>query len=184
MIKSILLYAFLIIPMIILGQETKSKIPNFSAKSESGKTWNSEDINSDFLVVYFYPAAMTGGCTKQACSYRDDKTSFDELDATIIGISGDEFKNLAYFKEAYELNFDLISDSDGNISKLFGVPSKDGGTISREINGENLLLSRNITTPRWTFVLNKNREIIYKNSQVNASEDSKKVLEIIKNYKE
>lgn len=159
------------------------KVPEFSGIDDTGANWKSSTVKSDFLVVYFYPAAMTGGCTAQACAYRDDKATFDKLGATIIGISGDEVKNLKQFKEAEQLNFPLISDSKGDISKTFGVPTKEGGSITREIAGENYLFSRGITASRWTFVLDKNRKIIYKNSEVNAAEDSKKVLEVIKNYK-
>lgn len=156
------------------------KIAPFSSLDDSGKTWKSSNVKSDFLVVYFYPAAMTGGCTKQACAYRDNKDSFDKMDVSIIGVSGDEVEGLKHFKESYQLNFPLLSDSKGTISKLFGVPTTEGGTINKEFNGENFLLVRGITTPRWTFILNKERKIIYKNASVNASDDSEIVKEIIK----
>jgi peroxiredoxin Q/BCP len=158
------------------------KVDKFSALDDQGNTWKSSDVTSDFLVVYFYPAAMTGGCTKQACAYRDDKASFDKMSVSVIGVSGDEVKNLQYFKEAYQLNFPLLSDNEGAISKIFGIPTKNGGEITREIGGQDLLLIRGITTPRWTFVLDKNRSIIYKNAEVNAAEDSKKVKAVIQHY--
>lgn len=157
-------------------------VANFSALDDEGNVWKSANVKTDFLVVYFYPAAMTGGCTKQACAYRDDKASFDKLGVTVVGVSGDEVKNLQYFKEAYQLNFPLLSDNEGNISKIFGIPTNTGGEITREIGGENLLLVRGITTPRWTFVLDKNKKIIYKNAEVNANEDSKNVKEAIEHY--
>jgi len=163
---------------LIIGDE----VPEFSGLNDQGILWKSSQIKTDFLVIYFYPAAMTSGCTKQACSYRDNKAIFDKMGVTIIGISGDEVENLKYFKESYHLNFPLISDNNGNISKIFGVPTNEGGSITREIGGENYLFTRGITTPRWTFVLDKYRKIIYKNSEVNAIEDSKKVQEIITNY--
>ncbi len=159
------------------------KVSEFSGTDDTGANWKSSTVKTDFLVVYFYPAAMTGGCTAQACAYRDDKASFDKMGATIIGISGDEVKNLKFFKESSQLNFPLISDSKGDISKTFGVPTKEGGSITREIAGENFLLVRGITASRWTFVLDKNRKIIYKNAEVNAADDSKKVIEVIKKYK-
>lgn len=162
--------------------EKGDTVANFSALDDEGNVWKSANVKTDFLVVYFYPAAMTGGCTKQACAYRDDKASFDKLGVTVVGVSGDEVKNLQYFKEAYQLNFPLLSDNEGNISKIFGIPTNKGGEITREIGGENLLLLRGITTPRWTFVLDKNRKIIYKNAEVNAAEDSKNVKEVVENY--
>ena len=159
------------------------KVSEFSGTDDTGANWKSSTVKTDFLVVYFYPAAMTGGCTAQACAYRDDKATFDKLGATIVGISGDEVKNLKVFKESSQLNFPLISDSKGDISKTFGVPTKEGGSITREIAGENYLFARGVTASRWTFVLDKNRKIIYKNAEVTAADDSKKVMEVIKNYK-
>lgn len=179
-----ILFAFFIsISLFAQENDSLTKIGEFSATDDQGNIWKSSNVSTDFLVVYFYPAAMTGGCTKQACAYRDDKSTFDELGITVVAVSGDEVKNLAYFKDAYQLNFPLLSDNDGKISTIFNVPTRDGGSINREIGGEQLLLTRGITTPRWTFVLNKNREIIYKNAEVNASEDSRKVKEVIEKYK-
>lgn len=186
--KIIIIITLLTLTISTMAQNEKElkigdQVPEFSGIDETGTNWKSSSVKTDFLVVYFYPAAMTGGCTAQACAYRDDKATFDKMDATIIGISGDEVKNLKYFKEAEHLNFPLISDSKGDISKTFGVPTKEGGSITREIGGENLLLVRGITASRWTFVLDKNRKIIYKNAEVNAAEDSKKVMEVIEKYK-
>lgn len=186
--KTSSIIALLTLTIAVMAQNTNElnigdKVPEFSGIDDTGANWKSSTVKSDFLVVYFYPAAMTGGCTAQACAYRDDKTAFDKLGATIVGISGDEVKNLKIFKEADQLNFPLISDTQGVISKKFGVPTKDGGEITREIAGENFLLVRGITASRWTFVLDKNRKIIYKNAEVNAAEDSKKVMEVIKKAK-
>jgi peroxiredoxin Q/BCP len=157
-------------------------VADFSGKDDSGADWDSASIDSDYLIVYFYPAAMTGGCTKQACAYRDNKADFDKMNATVIGVSGDEVSNLKHFKNTYQLNFPLLSDDTGQIAKTLGVPARDGGSINKEIDGENFLFVRGITTPRWTFVLDKNRKIIYKNTQVNASEDSATIMAVIKNH--
>jgi peroxiredoxin Q/BCP len=178
----------LILTISVMAQKSNElkigdQISEFSGIDDTGANWKSNQVKTDFLVVYFYPAAMTGGCTAQACAYRDDKATFDKIGATIIGVSGDEVKNLKYFKESSHLNFPLISDSDGVISKTFGVPTKEGGSITKEIEGENYLFSRGVTASRWTFVLDKNRKVIYKNEEVNAAEDSKKVLEVIKKDK-
>jgi thioredoxin-dependent peroxiredoxin len=186
--KFTIILALLTLTISVMAQNVNElkigdKVSEFSGIDDTGANWKSSTLKSDFLVVYFYPAAMTGGCTAQACAYRDDKATFDKLGATIVGISGDEVKNLKVFKESSQLNFPLISDSKGAISKTFGVPTKEGGSITREIAGENFLLVRGITVSRWTFVLDKNRKIIYKNAEVNAAEDSKKVMEVIKNYK-
>ncbi len=183
--KLLSLTALLFISFLSNAQELQlgDRVPAFSATDDAGNKWDSSNVTSEFLVVYFYPAAMTSGCTKQACSYRDDKATFDKLGVQIIGVSGDEVKNLKHFKNTYQLNFPLLSDTKGTIAAIFGVPTRKGGTISREINGENFLLTRGITASRWTFVLDKNMKIIYKNNQVNASEDSQNVKQLIKTYK-
>jgi len=158
------------------------QISNFKSISDNGKPWALNTVKSDFIVVYFYPAAMTSGCTKQACEYRDNKTTFDKMSVTVIGISGDEPKNLQYFKDTYDLNFTLLSDKEGSIAKKFGVPLRDGGSIDREIQGEQISLFRGVTPKRWTFILDKDRRIVYRNDAVNASEDSKTVQQFIEDY--
>lgn len=154
----------------------------FSAMADNGTMWKAADmLGKKNLVVYFYPAAMTGGCTKQACAYRDDLTKLDSLDAVIVGVSGDAVKNLQLFKEAHKLNFTLLSDPDGKIAGLFGVPNSKGEkTIEREINGIKYDLTRASTSSRWTFVLDKKGKVVYKSTEVNAAEDSKAVLEVLK----
>lgn len=153
----------------------------FSATADNGETWNASDVlGKKNLVVYFYPAAMTGGCTKQACAYRDDLSKLDSLDAVVVGISGDEVKNLQLFKEAHNLNFTLLSDPDGKVAELFGVPNtKLEKTVEKEINGIKYLLTRESTSSRWTFVIDKKGKIVYKSTQVNAAEDSKAVINVL-----
>lgn len=159
------------------------KLPRFSLLDDSGMYWNSTNATGRFLVVYFYPAAMTGGCTKQACAYRDRQEVYQSMNISVVGISGDEVENLARFKKAYELNFPLLSDGSGEIAELFGVPSRKGKkTIKRDFNGFEVLLKRNSTAARWTFVFNREGQLIYKNDEVKAAQDSKVVEKVIKNY--
>jgi peroxiredoxin Q/BCP len=162
--------------------EIGAKAPSFEATDDEGNTWSSDKyIGKSVLVVYFYPAAMTGGCTKQACSFRDDKTQLEEMGATVIGVSGDEVENLKYFKEAHDLNFTLLSDPEGTIARKFGVPMKEGGSIVRSIGGSDITLQRGVTTSRWTFIVDKDGSVVYKNTEVNAQEDSKNVIEALQN---
>jgi peroxiredoxin Q/BCP len=131
--------------------------------------------------VYFYPAAMTGGCTKQACAYRDLKTEIESADAVVVGVSGDNVEGLKIFKKANDLNFTLLSDEKGEIAQKFGVPTREGGTITREIDGKSFDLVRGTTASRWTFIIDKQGKIVYKNEQVEASKDTEEVLSFIKN---
>jgi peroxiredoxin Q/BCP len=162
--------------------EKGDRVPDFTAKDENGKEWKLSDQRSDYLVVYFYPAAFTGGCTKQACSYRDYHQQYENLGATIIGISGDDFQNLGAFKSHHDLNFTLLSDPEGKIAGLFGVPTRDGGSIEKDLDGKTLQLNRGVTSSRWTFVLDVNGKLIYKNEQVSASTDPETVLEFIQTH--
>ncbi|MEX0983020.1 MAG: peroxiredoxin [Bacteroidales bacterium] len=164
------------------GLDVGDKVTNFEATADNGKTWKSKKfIGKKNLVVYFYPAAMTGGCTKQACAYRDAMDDLSSVDAEVVGVSGDEVKNLELFKQAHNLNFTLLSDPDGAIAQIFGVPVNEGRrSIEREVEGKFYTLARDLTTSRWTFIVDKQGRVIYKSTDVNAAEDSKAVLEVLK----
>ena len=158
------------------------KAPAFKAIADDGSTWNVSDyVGKKYIVVYFYPAAMTGGCTKQACAYRDSRSAIESADAVIVGVSGDNVEGLKLFKKAENLNFTLLSDESGEIAGKFGVPTRDGGKITKEINGESVDLVRGITASRWTFIIDKNGKIVYKNEQVNVEKDTQEVLKFISN---
>ena len=157
-----------------------SKAPVFKTIADNGKQWNSKKyFGKKNVVIYFYPSAMTGGCTKQACAYRDFKTEIDKSDAVVVGVSGNNVEGLKLFKKANNLNFTLLSDEKGEIAKLFGVPTKEGGKITREIEGKSYDLIRGTTTSRWTFIIDKNGKIAYKNEHVNPEKDTQEVLDFI-----
>src|SRR5581483_1290619 len=91
--------------------------------------WKSSDhVGKKILVVYFYPADLTSGCTKQACGFRDDMKKLTEKGVEVVGVSGDSVKNHQIFKKVHDLNFTLLADEDGSIAKKFGVPVGKGGT--------------------------------------------------------
>lgn len=73
------------------------------------------------VVLYFYPKAMTPGCTVQACGIRDSKAEFDAVDTVVFGVSPDAVKRLVKFEERDALNFDLLSDEDHKIAEKYGV---------------------------------------------------------------
>jgi len=164
-----------------LGLSVGDKAPEFTAVADDGSTWNINNfLGEKYIVVYFYPAAMTGGCTKQACSYRDHSSELQSADVLVVGISGDKIENLRLFRQAENLNFTLLSDEKGDIAKAFGVPVGEGGAIKRTLAGSEHELVRGVTTKRWTFIIGKDRNIIYKNDSVNAEKDSEEVLNFIK----
>lgn len=95
------------------------KAPTFTLKDQNGKDVSLTDFRGRNVVVYFYPRAMTPGCTVQACGLRDAWTELKNLDVVILGISGDSPKKLKQFEEKKELNFILLSDEDHNVARAY-----------------------------------------------------------------
>lgn len=154
--------------------------PVFTGLADNGKPWRSADhVGKDILVVYFYPAAMTGGCTTQACMFRDSRSRLKEMGAEVIGVSGDRIDGLKAFKGANKLNFPLLSDTAGAIAQAFGVPVKEGGTIKRVVDGKEVILKRDVTAARWTFIIDRNGRIAFKETEVDPAGDSQAVIKTI-----
>ena len=161
----------------VLGE----KVSNFNTLDQDGEKWalKSNLKKSDYLVIYFYPAAFTGGCTAQACSYRDQKGELASVGASVAGVSGDAPETLKLFALEHSLNFTMLADESGALATIFDVPHGDGGTINREIKGASLDLTRGTTIQRWTFILSQDGTLIYKDTEVDAAADSGKVLEFL-----
>ena len=159
--------------------------PVFEAKDDAGKDWKSADhVGKKVIVVYFYPADMTGGCTKQACGFRDDMKSLTEKGVEVVGVSGDSVKNHELFKKEYQLNFPLLADTNGKVAEAFGVPFTPGEkTFEAKIDGKVVPFVRTVTTQRWTFVIDKHGKIAAKNTMVKAAEDSKAIQELVEKLK-
>jgi peroxiredoxin Q/BCP len=153
--------------------------PVFQAMDDQGKAWKSSDVvGKKILVVYFYPADMTGGCTKQACGFRDDMKKLEDKDVVVVGVSGDSVRNHQLFKKAENLNFTLLADEKGQVAGKFGVPfAKGEKSIEREIDGKTETLTRGGSASRWTFVVDRDGKVAMKNTEVKAAEDSKAILQ-------
>src|SRR5687768_3867398 len=99
-ISASLLFALMPLAKPLTAQEpvllnVGDRAPVFQAPADDGNMWRSADhVGSEIIVVYFYPAAMTGGCTAQACAFRDNRSQLEELGATVVGVSGDRVENL------------------------------------------------------------------------------------------
>jgi peroxiredoxin Q/BCP len=154
--------------------------PVFESSDDQGKSWkSSEYVGKKVLVVYFFPADFTGGCTKQACGYRDDFQKFAEAGGMVVGISGDSARTHALFKKEHKLPFTLLTDENGEIAKKFGVPTRPGGEVKVKVDGKDEVLKRGVTASLWTFVIGKDGKIAFKNVKVNAGEDSKQIVQFI-----
>ena len=158
--------------------------PVFQAIDDSGKEWKStEHVGKKIVVVYFYPADLTGGCTKQACGFRDHYAELSAAGVEVLGVSGDSVENHQLFKKEHQLNFPLLADHDGKVAKAFGVPLREGATIRKPVGGVEKELTRGVTASRWTFVIDIDGKIVHKNTTVEAASDSQKILKLIQDLK-
>jgi thioredoxin-dependent peroxiredoxin len=179
----IIVMATVVSSLAASGQSSLSvgdKAPAFSATADDGTVWDlSHHVGSKYIVVYFYPAAFTGGCTAQACSYRDHSSDLQKSGVEVVGVSGDKVEGLKLFKQAENINFPLLSDDKGIIAKAFGVPVSDGGTVKGTVGQTEHEIVRGVTEKRWTFIIGKDGKIIYKNESVNPGKDPEEVLAFI-----
>lgn len=95
--------------------------PDFSLPDQNGDLVSLRDFSGKKVLVYFYPRAMTPGCTAQACGLRDTKSALDEQNVVVLGISPDPVKRLTKFIEKEQLNFTLLSDETHQVAEQFGV---------------------------------------------------------------
>ena len=122
--------------------------PKFTLKNQDDKEVSLADFEGEKVIVYFYPAASTPGCTTQACDFRDNINSLKSLGYQVLGISPDEPKKLKKFQEKEGLNFELLSDPDNSIQQAYGA------------YGEKSMYGKTyMGTIRSTFVLDENQNL-------------------------
>jgi len=95
--------------------------PDFSLATDQGETLRLSDLRGRKVVLYAYPAAMTPGCTKQACDFRDSLGSLQAQGYEVVGISPDDPEKLAKFVERDSLTFPLVSDPDKSVLNAYGA---------------------------------------------------------------
>jgi peroxiredoxin Q/BCP len=94
--------------------------PEFVLEDQNGKKIALKDFRGQNVVVYFYPKAMTPGCTVQACSLRDSESKLNSANIVVLGISADLVKKLKQFETKDKLNFTLLSDPDHRVIEAYG----------------------------------------------------------------
>ena len=95
--------------------------PDFTLPDADGKQVSLADYRGRRVIVYFYPAAMTPGCTKEACDFRDNLASLDGAGIDVVGISPDRPEKLAKFRESQQLTFPLLSDPSRSVLEAYGA---------------------------------------------------------------
>jgi thioredoxin-dependent peroxiredoxin len=97
------------------------KAPSFSLPDETGAVVSSSSLAGKPYVIYFYPKDDTPGCTKEACDFRDNLRAFNAAKVRVLGVSPDDSKRHAKFKEKYGLTFTLLSDTDKKLIAAYGI---------------------------------------------------------------
>jgi peroxiredoxin Q/BCP len=95
--------------------------PDFTLPDADGRPVSLKDFRGRRVILYFYPAAMTPGCTTQACDFRDNLSELDGADVTVLGISPDPVAKLARFREEQDLTFPLLSDPARTTLDAYGA---------------------------------------------------------------
>lgn len=147
------------------------KAPSFKLKNQDGETISLADFKGKRnVVLYFYPKAMTPGCTTQACGIRDSVEDFSDLDAVVLGVSADPVDLIKKFQNKYSLNFHLLSDLDHKVAEAYGVWGE------KSIFGKLVQGLRRIT-----FVIGKDGLIKHVMGKVATKTHHEDALEILKN---
>ncbi len=137
--------------------------PDFTLRSTDGSTIQlSRFKGKKNVIVYFYPKDDTPGCTKEACSFRDDLSQLLAKDAVVLGVSVDDNNSHKAFTEKFNLNFALLSDIGGEVSKAYDAFRPEKGNSARV-----------------TAVIDKEGKIKKYFAQVNPEGHSKEVLSVL-----
>ena len=149
--------------------ETGTPAPDFTLTSDTGEEVTLSGLRGQKVIVYFYPAAMTPGCTTQACGLRDVNAELAALNVVVLGISPDSAKRLKKFEERDSLNFRLLADEDHAVADAFGVwgPKKFMG---KEYDGIH----------RLSFLIDEEGKVAHRFDKFKTSDHHQVVLDLVK----
>jgi peroxiredoxin Q/BCP len=148
--------------------EVGDKAPAFSLHDADGNTVKLSDYNGRRVIVYFYPAASTPGCTKQACDFRDSLSELNGAGLDVVGISPDKPAKLAKFRDNQKLTFPLLSDPDREVLTAWGA------------YGEKTMYGKTVQgVIRSTFVVDEKGKIAEAQYNVKAAHTTTKIQKIL-----
>jgi len=148
--------------------KTGKKVPDFSGQASSNINFKLSDYKGSPLLLYFYPRDNTPGCTQEGKDFRDNYAAFEKKGVKIFGLSRDSVKVHENFKARHEFPFDLISDKEETICKLFDV-----------IKEKKLYGKVHMGIERSTFLINSKGVLIKEWRKVKVKEHIVQVLEAI-----
>lgn len=140
--------------------------PDFILKHKDGEIMNLSDFQGQKVVLYFYPKDDTPGCTKEACSFRDANSVFEEKNIKVLGVSPDTEASHQKFSAKYELPFQLLSDPDHKIAESYGAWGE-----------KSMYGKKYMGILRKTFLIDEAGKIVKIFDKVNVSEHADEVLE-------
>lgn len=144
--------------------------PAFSLQNQNEKLVSLKDFKGKKnIVLYFYPKALTPGCTTQACGIRDTAKEFADLDTVVLGVSPDAPSKLTKFIQKHDLNFDLLSDEDHAVTEKYGVWALKK-FMGKEFMG----------VVRTTFIIDKEGRLRHIMDKVNTKTHDQELLEILR----
>jgi peroxiredoxin Q/BCP len=151
--------------------EVGDKAPAFSLSDADGKTVKLSDFKGRKVIVYFYPAASTPGCTKQACDFRDSLAQLNEAGLDVVGVSPDKPEKLAKFRDKEGLTFPLLSDPDREVLTAWGA------------YGEKMMYGKTVQgVIRSTFVVDEKGKIAVAQYNVKAAHTATKIQKLIAEF--
>jgi peroxiredoxin Q/BCP len=146
------------------------EVPDFELADQDGNPRTLAGLLADGpVVLFFYPAAMTTGCTKEACHFRDLAAEFEAAGVQRVGISMDTVEKQKQFADKHTFDYPLLSDRDGKIADIFGVRrGKFGAKLGAPVK-------------RWTFAIGTDRKIVKAiHSEVNMDLHADEALAALK----
>ena len=144
--------------------------PDFSLPSTTGENISLKQFKGKKTVIlYFYPKDETPGCTREACSFRDQYAEFEKHNAVILGVSADSLESHQHFREKNNLPFPLLADEDATLSKMYGVYKQ-----------KNLYGKKSMGIERTTFVIDRTGRIAQIYPKVKVDGHVQDLLEFVK----
>ena len=149
--------------------EAGIKAPEFKLQDKDGNLVSLSDFKNKKVVLYFYPRDNTPGCTKQACSFRENYEKFKSKDVVVIGVSKDSVKSHTNFAQKYDLPFILLSDPELEVIKAYDVwqEKKLYGKVSMGV-------------VRTTYIIDENGIIEKVYDKVKTDKNAEEILEYLR----
>ena len=149
--------------------EAGTQAPDFSLSDQDGNQVRLADLRGKKVLIYFYPKAMTPGCTTQACGLRDVNSELAALNVVVLGISPDSAKRLKKFEERDNLNFRLLADEDHAVADAFGV-WRPKQFMGKEYDGIH----------RLSFLIDEEGKVAHRFDKFKTGDHHQVVLDLVK----